>query len=159
MVLHPSPSCTRNLQVGILLHPIYKLDYPLQHFRSEPIAWEWLESRLGHNPILIYPWRPQHIVLMNVHHQCVFIVGQTLTLHSKLPYLLSYNHLFRNDYHMPSSFGTLMPLLKVGNLMHQHLGLPWPAHITRRKTCIFDCSLRLNFSRKRHFATKILLVA
>ncbi len=30
---------------------------------------------------------------------------------------------------------------------------------TRRKTCIFDCSLRLNFSRKRHFATKILLVA
>jgi hypothetical protein len=31
--------------------------------------------------------------------------------------------------------------------------------ITRRKTCIFDCSLRLNFSRKRHFATKILLVA
>jgi hypothetical protein len=33
---------------------------------------------------------------------------------------------------------------------------PWN---TRRKTCIFDCSLRLNFSRKRHFATKILLVA
>ncbi len=30
---------------------------------------------------------------------------------------------------------------------------------TRRKTCIFDCSLRLNFSHKRHFATKILLVA
>jgi len=30
---------------------------------------------------------------------------------------------------------------------------------TRRKTCIFDCSLRLNFNRKRHFATKILLVA
>ncbi len=30
---------------------------------------------------------------------------------------------------------------------------------TRRKTSIFDCSLRLNFSRKRHFATKILLVA
>jgi hypothetical protein len=29
---------------------------------------------------------------------------------------------------------------------------------TRRKTCIFDCSLRLNFSRKRHFATKILLI-
>jgi hypothetical protein len=26
---------------------------------------------------------------------------------------------------MPSSFGTLMPLLKVGNLMHQHLGRPW----------------------------------
>jgi hypothetical protein len=33
------------------------------------------------------------------------------------------------------------------------------ARFTRRKTCIFDCSLRLNFSRKRHFATKILLVA
>jgi hypothetical protein len=31
--------------------------------------------------------------------------------------------------------------------------------ITRRKTCIFNYSLRLNFSRKRHFATKILLVA
>jgi hypothetical protein len=30
---------------------------------------------------------------------------------------------------------------------------------TRRKTCIFDYSLRLNFSHKRHFATKILLVA
>ncbi len=30
---------------------------------------------------------------------------------------------------------------------------------TRRKTCIFDCSVRLNFSRKRHLATKILLVA
>jgi hypothetical protein len=30
---------------------------------------------------------------------------------------------------------------------------------TRRKTCIFYCSLRLNFSRKRHFATKILLAA
>jgi hypothetical protein len=30
---------------------------------------------------------------------------------------------------------------------------------TRRKTCIFDCSLRLNFSCKRYFATKILLVA
>jgi len=30
---------------------------------------------------------------------------------------------------------------------------------TRRKTCIFNCSLRLNFNRKRHFATKILLVA
>jgi len=30
---------------------------------------------------------------------------------------------------------------------------------TRRKTCIFDCFLQLNFSRKRHFATKILLVA
>jgi hypothetical protein len=32
-------------------------------------------------------------------------------------------------------------------------------YCTRRKTCIFDCSLQLNFSRKRHFATKILLVA
>jgi len=31
-------------------------------------------------------------------------------------------------------------------------------YITRRKTYIFDCSLQLNFSRKRHFATKILLV-
>ncbi len=30
---------------------------------------------------------------------------------------------------------------------------------TRRKTCIFDCSLQLNFSCKRHFVTKILLVA
>ncbi len=30
---------------------------------------------------------------------------------------------------------------------------------TRRKTCIFDYSLRLNFSRKRHFATEIPLVA
>jgi hypothetical protein len=29
---------------------------------------------------------------------------------------------------------------------------------TRRKTCIFDCSLRVNFSCKRHFATKIFLV-
>jgi hypothetical protein len=35
----------------------------------------------------------------------------------------------------------------------------WVFHNTRRKTCIFDCSLRLNFSRKRHFATKILLIA
>jgi hypothetical protein len=34
-----------------------------------------------------------------------------------------------------------------------------PMAIIRRKTCIFDCSLRLNFSHKRHFATKILLVA
>jgi hypothetical protein len=29
----------------------------------------------------------------------------------------------------------------------------------RRKTCIFDYSLRLNFSHKKHFATKIPLVA
>jgi len=32
-------------------------------------------------------------------------------------------------------------------------------HITRRKTCIFDSSLRLNFSCKKHFAIKIPLVA
>jgi hypothetical protein len=31
--------------------------------------------------------------------------------------------------------------------------------ITGRKTCIFDCSLRLNFSHKRHFTIKILLIA
>jgi hypothetical protein len=29
---------------------------------------------------------------------------------------------------------------------------------TRRKTCFFDYSLQLNFSRKKHFTTKILLV-
>jgi hypothetical protein len=37
--------------------------------------------------------------------------------------------------------------------------LMYSRSITRRKICIFDCSLQLNFSCKRHFATKIFLVA
>jgi hypothetical protein len=37
MVLHPTPSCTKNLELGIPLHPIYKLDSPLHHFCFKPM--------------------------------------------------------------------------------------------------------------------------
>jgi len=43
--------------------------------------------------------------------------------------------------------------------LQEEVYMEQPPGYTRRKTCIFDYSLRLNFSRKRHFATKILLVA
>ncbi len=60
--------------------------------------------------------------------------------------------LIKNWVANPQNVENVNILVRVSSLLHINLN-----HVvfnTRRKTCIFDYSLRLNFSRKRHFATK-----
>ncbi len=60
--------------------------------------------------------------------------------------------LIKNWVANPQNVENVNILVRVSSLLHINLN-----HVmfnTRRKTCIFDYSLRQNFSRKRHFATK-----
>jgi len=100
------------------------------------------------------------LLLMLLPRERLFVIFSINTTYTKrwilsTPiYYQPINHVF--DFHLPDHVVMHMTKSIVPSI--ETLGVVLLAR-TRRKTCIFDCSLRLNFSCKKLFAIKIFLVA